>query len=69
MTTEEIADADTVVLIHGLWMTPRSWEHWIPYLERRGYRVLAPPIPASRSKSRRCARIRPRSSTSPCPAP
>ena len=19
---------DTIVLIHGLWMTPRSWEHW-----------------------------------------
>ena len=21
---------DTVVLIHGLWMTPRSWEQWVP---------------------------------------
>lgn len=21
--------ADTIVLIHGLWMTPLSWEHWI----------------------------------------
>ena len=21
--------ADTVVLIHGLWMTPLSWEHWV----------------------------------------
>jgi hypothetical protein len=19
---------DTIVLIHGLWMTPLSWEHW-----------------------------------------
>ena len=19
---------DTIVLIHGLWMIPRSWEHW-----------------------------------------
>jgi pimeloyl-ACP methyl ester carboxylesterase len=26
-------------------MTPRSWEHWIPYCERRGYRVLAPAYP------------------------
>jgi hypothetical protein len=33
MCTEDIADADTVVLIHGLWMTPRSWEHWIPRLD------------------------------------
>ena len=36
---------DTVVLIHGLWMTPRSWEHWIPYIERRGFGVLAPAYP------------------------
>ena len=20
---------DTIVLIHGLWVTPRSWEHWV----------------------------------------
>ena len=36
---------DTIVLIHGLWMTPRSWEHWIPRYESRGYRVLAPAYP------------------------
>ena len=34
-----------VVLIHGLWMTPRSWEHWVARLEQRGYRVLAPAYP------------------------
>jgi len=36
---------DTVVLIHGLWMTPRSWEHWVPYYENRGYRVVTPAYP------------------------
>ena len=36
---------DTVVLIHGLWMTPRSWEGWVPYLEGKGYRVLTPGYP------------------------
>ena len=36
---------DTIVLIHGLWLTPRSWEHWIPFYESRGYRVLAPAYP------------------------
>jgi pimeloyl-ACP methyl ester carboxylesterase len=36
---------DTVVLIHGLWMTPRSWEGWVPYLEAKGYRVLTPGYP------------------------
>ena len=29
---------DTVVLIHGLWMTPRSWKSWDPYYEAKGYR-------------------------------
>jgi pimeloyl-ACP methyl ester carboxylesterase len=36
---------DTIVLIHGLWMTPRSWEHWVPYYEAKGYRVLTPTYP------------------------
>ena len=36
---------DTIVLIHGFWVTPRSWEHWITHYERRGYRVLAPAYP------------------------
>lgn len=36
---------DTVVLVHGLWMTPRSWEHWVPYYEARGFRVLTPGYP------------------------
>ena len=36
---------DTIVLIHGLWMTPRSWEHWVDYYGARGYRVLTPAYP------------------------
>jgi pimeloyl-ACP methyl ester carboxylesterase len=36
---------DTIVLIHGFWVTPRSWEHWIDHYEGRGYRVLAPAYP------------------------
>ena len=36
---------DTIVLIHGFWVTPRSWENWITHYERRGYRVLAPAYP------------------------
>jgi pimeloyl-ACP methyl ester carboxylesterase len=35
----------TIVLIHGLWMTPRSWEHWIPRYEGYGYKVIAPTYP------------------------
>ena len=37
--------ADTVVLVHGFWVTPRSWEHWITHYEARGFRVLAPGYP------------------------
>ncbi|MEV6108298.1 alpha/beta fold hydrolase [Streptomyces sp. NPDC051940] len=36
---------DTIVLIHGFWVTPRSWEHWVAHYEKRGYRVLAPAYP------------------------
>ena len=46
MTTSEPLDGNpTIVLIHGLWMTPRSWEHWIEHYRSRGYRVLAPAYP------------------------
>ena len=27
---------DTIVLIHGFWVTPRSWEHWIDPLRGQG---------------------------------
>jgi alpha-beta hydrolase superfamily lysophospholipase len=48
VTAENTADPtapDTIVLIHGLWVTPRSWEHWIEHYENKGYRVLAPAYP------------------------
>lgn len=38
---------DTVVLIHGFWVTPRSWEQWIAHYEHKGYRVIAPAYPGS----------------------
>ncbi|MDF1502752.1 alpha/beta hydrolase [Roseisolibacter sp. H3M3-2] len=36
---------DTIVLIHGFWVTPRSWEHWIAHYEARGFKVIAPAYP------------------------
>jgi len=36
---------DTVVLVHGLWMTPRSWEHWAKRYTGLGYKVLTPAYP------------------------
>lgn len=32
---------DTVVLIHGLWMTSRTWEHWMQHYVARGFRAIA----------------------------
>ena len=34
-----------IVLIHGLWLTPRSWEGWKERFEQRGHEVLAPAWP------------------------
>lgn len=34
-----------IVLIHGLWLTPRSWEGWKARYEQRGHEVLVPAWP------------------------
>jgi pimeloyl-ACP methyl ester carboxylesterase len=39
------ADAQTIVLIHGMWMTPRSWDNWVDHYNDRGYRAIAPGWP------------------------
>jgi esterase/lipase len=36
---------DTIVLVHGFWVTPRSWEKWVEHYEGKGYRVLTPTYP------------------------
>jgi pimeloyl-ACP methyl ester carboxylesterase len=40
-----LATNPPIVLIHGLWITPRSWEHWKERYERRGYEVITPAYP------------------------
>ena len=35
----------TIVLIHGLWLTSKSWEGWIDRYRKAGYPVLAPAWP------------------------
>jgi pimeloyl-ACP methyl ester carboxylesterase len=37
--------APPIVLVHGLWLTPRSWEGWRERFETRGHHVLAPAWP------------------------
>lgn len=44
-SNEADPSARPIVLIHGLWMTPRSWENWITRYEERGHEVLAPTWP------------------------
>ncbi|MEG3636338.1 alpha/beta hydrolase [Micromonospora palythoicola] len=34
-----------IVLVHGFWVTPRSWEHWITHYESKGHQVVAPAYP------------------------
>ncbi|MEN3313139.1 MAG: hypothetical protein V7645_2468 [Actinomycetota bacterium] len=38
-------NTNTIVLIHGAWMTPRSWESFRGFYAQHGYRVLTPPWP------------------------
>jgi pimeloyl-ACP methyl ester carboxylesterase len=34
-----------IVLVHGFWVTPRSWENWIAHYEAKGHQVIAPAYP------------------------
>ncbi|WUH92827.1 alpha/beta hydrolase [Streptomyces sp. NBC_00433] len=45
MSGTDSDSAGTIVLIHGLWVTPRSWEGWRHHYEARGYRVITPAWP------------------------
>ena len=40
----------TIVLVHGLFMTPRSWGDFRGFYEARGYRVLTPAWPRLRGE-------------------
>jgi pimeloyl-ACP methyl ester carboxylesterase len=37
--------ATPIVLIHGFWVTPRSWEDWKAHYEAKGHQVLTPAYP------------------------
>jgi len=34
---------NTIVLIHGLWLTARSWEKWVTHYRLKGYRGINTP--------------------------
>jgi len=35
----------TIVFIHGMFMTPLCWEHWVTRYQAKGYRCIAPAWP------------------------
>src|SRR4051812_43980014 len=41
MGTDAATSPNTIVLLHGVWMMPLSWESWIERCSARGYRVPA----------------------------
>ncbi len=56
MSTDETAPPSTIVLIHGLWMTPLSWENWIGRYSARDYALdcaAAHAVPASATATTR----------------
>jgi non-heme chloroperoxidase len=46
-----MAPKPSIVLVHGLWMTPYSWKEWVIHFERAGYTVLAPAWPGIEDRS------------------
>ena len=44
-TAEPRSVPRTIVLVHGLWVTPRRWEKWIDRYRGLAYQVLAPAYP------------------------
>ena len=39
--TDPSGPAPTIVLIHGLWLTALSWEHWVKRYSDKGFDVIA----------------------------
>ncbi len=35
----------TLLFVHGMFLTAKSWEHWIEFFDQRGYRCKAPNWP------------------------
>lgn len=40
-----ISSSKTIVFIHGLFVTPKSWNEWKAYFEANGYTCYTPPSP------------------------
>ncbi len=50
-SNRDLTALDTIVLIHGLWMTSHSWADWVERYNRRGFNALAIGWPGLDGKS------------------
>ncbi|MCH8908996.1 MAG: alpha/beta hydrolase, partial [Candidatus Heimdallarchaeota archaeon] len=41
----DLKTTKTILFIHGVWMTLKCWNKFIPYFEQLGYTCIAPPWP------------------------
>lgn len=46
-----MSEKPSIVLVHGLWMTPLCWEDWIAHFTTLGYNVIAPGWPGVDSRT------------------
>ena len=44
----------TIVFIHGLWMHASSWQEWMNFFNKKGYKTLNPPWPGDASTVAEC---------------
>jgi pimeloyl-ACP methyl ester carboxylesterase len=44
-TNGRTSSRPTIVLVHGLWLTQKSWDRWVDRYEKAGFSVLAPSWP------------------------
>ncbi len=40
-----IGESKTILFIHGMYLTPKSWEDWEPYFQAQGFTTYNPPWP------------------------
>ena len=41
----QAVQGQTIVFVHGMYMTPLCWEHWVAYFGTKGYSCFAPAWP------------------------
>lgn len=42
---KNIEDSNTIIFIHGMYLTPKSWDEWEPYFQSLGYDTYSPAWP------------------------